>query len=261
MSLLPNMASPEANLSVLAFLVLAAFFAGVVDSIAGGGGLITLPALLATGLPPHLALATNKGQSSFGVVSSFVSFWRRDGIDRHRVPIAFAGSAVGALAGAFLVLAVRPEPLRPIVMGLLVVAAILVALPRRMRPRVRNWESPTAVLAGFALAIGFYDGFFGPGAGSLLIVGFTMLFGDTLTRASGNAKTVNLASNLTALALFALRGNVVWRLALPMAAASAAGAFFGTRLAIRRGDRFVGAVVFFVVIAIVVKLGTDLVRH
>ncbi|WP_394844374.1 TSUP family transporter [Pendulispora brunnea] len=258
MSVLPSIGSPEAS---IVFLVLAAFFAGVVDSIAGGGGLITLPALLATGLPPHLALATNKGQSSFGVVASFVSFWRRDGIDRDRVPVAFLGSMLGAIAGALLVMAVRPEPLRPLVMTLLVVAAIIVAMPRRMRPQVRAWKNPKAVLAGFALAIGFYDGFFGPGAGSLLIVGFTMLFGDTLTRASGNAKTINLASNLTALTLFAVRGNVIWHIALPMAAASAAGAFVGSRLAMRRGDRFVGAVVFCVVIAIVVKLGSDFVRH
>ncbi|WP_394824076.1 TSUP family transporter [Pendulispora albinea] len=245
----------------LLFLVLAAFFAGVIDSIAGGGGLITLPALLATGMPPHVALATNKGQSSFGVVSSFVSFWRRDGIDRDRVPVAFLSGVAGALAGALMVLAVRPEPLRPVVMALLVVAAIIVAIPRRMRPRVRQLGNPKAVLAGFALAIGFYDGFFGPGAGSLLIVGFTMLFGDSLTRASGNAKVINMASNVTALGLFALRGHVLWSVALPMAAASAAGAFFGSRLAIRRGDRFVGGVVFCVVIAIVVKLGHDFVRH
>jgi len=245
----------------LVFLVVAAFVAGVVDSIAGGGGLITLPVLLATGLPPHVALATNKGQATFGVVSSFTSFWRRDGLDRDRIPVALLSAAAGSFAGALLVLAVRPGTLKPIVMGLLLLAAIIVALPRRMRPRVRDWKNPKVVLAVFAFALGSYDGFFGPGTGSLLIVGFTMLFGDTLTRASGNAKTVNLASNIGGLALFAWRGTVVWTIVLPMAAASAAGAFFGARLAIRRGDRFVGVVVLCVVLAVVAKLGSDFVAR
>jgi len=108
--------------------------------------------------------------------------------------------------------------------------------------------------------LGFYDGFFGPGVGSMLIVVFVMLFGDTLTRASGNAKVVNLASNLAALLLFASRGAVLWKIALPMAAANATGAFVGARLAVKRGDRFVRVVVLIVVAALVLKIGLDLVR-
>jgi uncharacterized protein len=109
-------------------------------------------------------------------------------------------------------------------------------------------------------ALGFYDGFFGPGVGSMLIVVFVLLFGDTLTRASGNAKVVNLASNVAALLLFSLRGTVLWKIALPMAAANAAGAFVGARLAVRRGDRFVRVVVLAVVAALVLKITLDLLR-
>src|SRR5690606_8430774 len=114
-------------------------------------------------------------------------------------------------------------------------------------------------LVPVAFGLGFYDGFFGPGVGSMLIVAFVLLFGDSLTRASGNAKVVNLASNLAALTLFAATGTVAWRIALPMAAANAAGAFMGARLAVRRGDRFVRFVVLVVVSALVVKMAYDLV--
>ena len=245
---------------VLLFLVVAAFVAGTVDAIAGGGGLITVPALLTAGLPPHLALATNKGQSVFGATSSFVSFWRKGELDRGRALLAFVLGALGPLGGALLLLSIRPEPLKPVVLTLLVGAAVVVVLPRRVRPRIERLPAPRLVLAGFSLAMGAYDGFFGPGVGSLLIVGFATLFGDGLTRASGNAKVVNLASNLAALAVFALRTDLVWRYALPMAVANAAGAFFGARLAIRRGDRFVAVIVCVVVLAVTVKIAFDLVN-
>src|SRR3954470_5430103 len=98
---------------VLGLLSVTAFVAGLVDAIAGGGGLFTVPALLAAGLPPALALATNKGQAAPGAVSSFVTFFRRGGIDRARAPLGFAFGFVGSLLGARLLLAMRPEPLRP----------------------------------------------------------------------------------------------------------------------------------------------------
>ncbi|AKU97285.1 Membrane protein, putative [Labilithrix luteola] len=246
----------------ITLLAIAAFFAGLVDAIAGGGGLITVPALLAAGLPPQIALATNKGQSSFGAVSSFVSFWTRNGIDRRRVPISFVFGMLGSLAGARVLLLVKPEPLKPIVLVLLLVAAGIVLLPRKPPPAVPPEPKTHLMIAlvPMAFGFGFYDGFFGPGVGSMLIVGFVMLFGDTLTRASGNAKVVNLASNLAALGLFAIKGAVLWRVALPMAAANATGAFVGARLAVKRGDRLVKTMVLVVVCVLVVKMAYDLVR-
>jgi len=246
-------------MQVLALLALSAFGAGLVDAIAGGGGLLTVPALLAAGLPPQIAIATNKGQASFGAISSFVSFWTKDGIDRKRAPLGFVCGFVGSLAGAQVLLLVSPQPLKPLILVLLILAAAFVAWPRK--PRVgkpHSWAMTALVPVTFVL--GFYDGFFGPGVGSMLIVVFVMLFGDTLTRASGNAKVVNLASNLAALLLFASRGAVLWKIALPMAAANATGAFVGARLAVKRGDRFVRVVVLIVVAALVLKIGLDLVR-
>jgi uncharacterized membrane protein YfcA len=243
---------------IVALLALSAFCAGMVDAIAGGGGLITVPALLAAGLPPQFALATNKGQASFGAISSFVSFWTRDGIDRPRAPLGFAAGFIGSLVGAWVLLLVRPEPLKPIVLVLLLMAAGLVAYPQKPTTgRARSWA--TLALGPIAFALGFYDGFFGPGTGSILIVLFVLVFGDTLTRASGNAKVVNLASNLAALLLFSIKGAVSWRIAGPMAAANALGAFTGARLAIKRGDRFVRVVVLGVVTVLVLKMAHDLV--
>lgn len=244
---------------MIALLVGTAFCAGLVDAIAGGGGLLTVPMLLATGLPAPIAFATNKGQASFGAVSSFVSFWTRDGIDRKRAPLGFVSGFLGSLAGARVLLLIRPEPLKPIVLVLLLAAAGFVAYPRKPTTgKAHSW----AMLALFpiGLALGFYDGFFGPGTGSILIVVFVLVFGDTLTRASGNAKVVNLASNLAALLLFSIKGAVLWGIAAPMAAANAGGAFVGARLAVKRGDRFVRIVVLSVVTLLVLKMAYDLVK-
>ena len=247
---------------MIALLAGAAFVAGLVDAIAGGGGLVALPALLAAGLPPHIALGTNKGQAVFGAASSAISFWRRRVVDRDRAALGFAAGFVGSLAGAWGVLTVPVRPLRVVVIVLLLVAAAIVLARRNVEPRPRAMTAAArnAALAAIALVIGSYDGFFGPGTGSMLVVAFAVVFGDALTRASGNAKIVNLASNLAAMTLFAHRGVVVWRVALPMAAANALGAFTGAHLAVRKGDRLVRAVVLLVVAAIAVKLAVDLAR-
>ncbi len=247
---------------VVVLLACSAFVAGLVDSIAGGGGLVTVPALLAVGLPAPVALATNKGQASFGAISSFLSFWSRGGIDRKRAPLGFALGFVGSLAGARVLLMVRPEPLKPVVLVLLLMAAAFIAWPRKP-PTTPGEGEPHAramlALVPIAFGLGFYDGFFGPGVGSMLIVAFVLVFGDTLTRASGNAKVVNLASNLAALLLFTLKGTVLWSIAIPMAAANALGAFVGARLAVKRGDKFVRVVVLGVVTVLVLKMAYDLV--
>ena len=239
----------------------AAGAAGFVDAIAGGGGLITVPALLVCVPAPHLALGTNKGQSVFGAISSAVSYWRGKNVDRAHAPLAFAGGALGAIAGAALQLRVRPEPLKPIALGLLVLAAALVALRplivRSAKPRTHRGQPS---LAAIALGAGIYDGFFGPGTGTLLIIAFVVVHGDTLMLASGNAKIVNLASNITSFVIFAFKGTILWSAALPMAACNAIGATLGAHTAMRRGDTFVRTVVLAVVIALVIKLGFDLAR-
>lgn len=245
---------------VVGVLVLVSVAAGAVDAIGGGGGLLTVPALLAVGLPPQLALGTNKGQSVFGSTAALVSYaraglvsWRRV---RWTVPLGF----VGALLGATLVLRLRPEVVRPLVLGLLVSAAtfLLFARPREGKGAVTRRAQAVASL--LALGVGVYDGFFGPGTGTLLVVGFAALLSLPLRQASAEAKAVNAASNLAAMLLFAARGVVLWPLALPMALGQLLGGWLGAHLAIRGGDRVVRLVVLAVVLALVVKLGSDTLR-
>jgi uncharacterized membrane protein YfcA len=152
----------------------------------------------------------------------------------------------------------------------LLVAAVVVLFGRArlaaVRPAGGLVQSASGARGGLALAsialgLGAYDGFFGPGTGSMLIIAFALCFGDSLTRASGNAKVVNLASNLAAFILFAARGTIVWRIALPMAAANVVGAALGARVALARGDRLVRVVVLVVVTAVAIKLSLDMARR
>ncbi len=251
----------DVSLPALALLVAASFAAGTIDAIAGGGGLITLPALLAAGLPPALALGTNKGQSVFGSGAALLRYARAGLVDGRLARVTFPAGLLGSFAGAALVLLVPPVLLRPVVLGLLVVVAAVLALrpasPVAPRPGAHR---SLLVAAAIALVIGAYDGFFGPGTGTFLIFGFVLLFGAGMREASADAKVVNFASNLAAVALFASRGLVAWNVALPMAAGQFAGGLAGAHLAVRSGDRLVRWVVLAVVVALVVKLGADLAR-
>jgi len=242
-----------------ALLGLVALIAGTVDAIGGGGGLVTLPVLLAAGLPPHLALGTNKGQSVFGAAAALLRFSRAGLVPLARARWTFPLAFLGSLVGARLVLWVRPELLRPVVLVLLVGAAVFVVL----RPGVSGGREPSTAVApaaALALGIGAYDGFFGPGTGTLLIVGLAGLLGLPLRQASAEAKVINFASNLAAALLFAARGTVVWHTALPMAAGQLLGGWIGAHLTVRGGERIVRWVVLCVVAALVVKLSVDALR-
>ena len=248
------------TLPTLLALAVAAFFAGAMDAIGGGGGLIMVPALLAAGLPPHLALGTNKGQSMFGSLAAAVRYARAGLVDGRAARATFPAAFLGALGGSALVLIVRPEVLRPLVLLLLIAAAILFTLVRP-QPRGDSRVSRGRVLpvAGLiALCVGLYDGFFGPGAGTFYIAGFVGLLGLSMARASADAKVANFASNVAAAAIFAHRGVIVWAIALPLALGQILGGFVGAHLAVRRGDRFVRAVVLAVVLALVLKIAHDL---
>jgi uncharacterized membrane protein YfcA len=251
----------EPGLLQIAALAAVSLLAGTIDAVAGGGGLLTVPALLAAGLPPHLALGTNKGQSVFGSFAAMLRFAHSGLVEPRRAAVGFPLAVAGSLAGAALVLAIPPATLRPVVIVLLAAVALFVGLRRGPAPRLgdaprRRGELPLA--GACALVIGAYDGFFGPGTGTFLIVAYVGLLGDGLARASAAAKVVNFASNLAAMILFATRGTVVWRLALPMAAAQLAGGWLGAHLTIRRGDTFVRRAVVAVALVAATKLAWDM---
>jgi len=245
----------------IVMLSVAALGAGTVDAIAGGGGLITLPALLAAGLLPHQALGTNKGQSVWGSGAAMIEFARAGRIDRRQAALTFPLGFVGSLAGAQLVLLIDRDALRPIVIALLMGAAVLLLVrkPSRTDDVTAHRLVRTFGVPALALAIGAYDGFFGPGTGTFLIVGFVTLCGRSLVHATADAKVVNFASNLAAVAAFSAEGTVRWEIALPMAAAQLVGGILGARLAMKGGTRLIRIAVVAVSGALVVKLAYDVV--
>jgi hypothetical protein len=251
---------PDVVLSPLVevLLVGAAFVAGFVDAIAGGGGLLTVPALLAAGLPPHVAFGTNKAQSVWGTAAALVRYARAGLVDGPRAAPAFFAALVGAALGAQLVLWVAPAVLRPVVLVLLVVVAAWLAVRRGVVATGATTAHPRAVAAVIAFVVGAYDGFFGPGTGTFLIAAHARWLGDPLDRASANAKVVNGASNLAALVTFAVRGVVLWPVALPMVAAQLVGGWTGSHVAIRGGAPLVRRVVLVVVVVLVAKIARDL---
>lgn len=249
----------DVALGTVAALVAVAAVAGAVDAIAGGGGLVTVPALLLALPSPAIALATNKGQSVFGSATSLASYARAGRVDRARVLPALAGGFLGAILGVRLLLLVRPDALRPIVLALLVASAVFFAARRPHKVIARAPSPPRPWLAfAITLALGAYDGFFGPGTGTFLIVGFVALCGRSMVHASADAKVVNFAANLAALLLFAQRGLVVWVVALPMAVGQLLGGVIGANLAMKGGARVVRIVVLVVSGSLIVKLAVDL---
>jgi uncharacterized membrane protein YfcA len=221
-------------------LALAGFSAGFVDSIAGGGGIISLPALLAVGMPPHLALGTNKLQASLGTAFAAGNYARRGLLDRPRLPLGIAFTAMGALAGARLVVALPSMWLARLVPWLLIAIFVYVVRSPRLGESARPARMAAGTFAGvFGLALGFYDGFFGPGTGSFWTMAFLAVGGMALPQATAHTKVMNLTSNAVALAWFAVHGDVLWRIGLAIAAANVVGALAGSSLAMEKGARLI----------------------
>jgi uncharacterized membrane protein YfcA len=243
------------------FLCTASLLAGTVDAIAGGGGLITMPALLSIpslAADTHLALGTNKGQAVFGSSAALARFSQAGLVDRPRALPAFLLGFMGSLLGARLAIAIPPARLKPIVVSTLAIVAVYLTFRRRGgAAHVARKPHPMAAALS-ALFIGAYDGFIGPGTGTFLIIAFVGLLGDSMARASANAKVVNFASNLAALALFSWSGFVVWTYALPMALAQLTGGIIGAHLAVRVGDGLVRKAVLLVSLSLIVKVLIDL---
>jgi uncharacterized membrane protein YfcA len=236
-----------------------------VDAIAGGGGLILLPALLILlpSVPVATVLGTNK-ITSIASTSSALARYHGSVPIRWRATLWSAGAAfLGALLGARVVTLLPQHAIRPAILILLVLVAVYtLARPAfgavhapRLAPRA---ELLAAV--GIGAALGFYDGFFGPGMGSFLIFAFIGVLGFDFLAASAAGKVVNLGSGLAAAAYFAATGHVLWRYAIPMAAAGAIGSWAGAHTAVRRGSGFVRPLFLTVVAAVIVKFGWDVVR-
>lgn len=226
---------------MLAFLIVAGFLSAFIDSVVGGGGMISLPALLLTGLPPGMALGTNKMASVMGSLTSTISFMRSGKINYHLIKYLFPLSFIGSVFGVYVVQKLPPEFLKPLVVVLLIAVTIYSVFKKDWgsESTYQGMTQKVAVLSGLAaFALGFYDGFFGPGAGSFLIFSFLMIGFDFLT-AAGNARALNFASNIAAVISFGIVGSINYYYSIPMGLAMIVGAIAGSRLAITKGTTYV----------------------
>jgi uncharacterized membrane protein YfcA len=239
---------------IFGFLALVGFIAGMIDSIAGGGGLLTLPALLAAGLSPVSALATNKLQSTFGTGGAFLAFARKGHVEFGRFAGATLTAFLGAALGAFAVQQVDPSFLAGLVPILLVAIAIYFLAAPNAGTVARHSRIGRTGLLAMTAAIGFYDGFFGPGTGTFLTTMLIALNGLALLPAMANARLLNFATNLAALATMILGGKVVWLAGLAMAGSSIAGNQLGAHVAMRFGGRGVRPLLVVMSLALTIKL-------
>lgn len=230
----------ELSLHLVAFLVLAAFVAGLIDSIAGGGGLISVPALLLAGLSPVEALATNKLQGAFGAGTAALAYARAGHVQPGRQLGMAAVALLAGGCGALVAHLVPAQVLRLIMPVVLIAVAAFFALRRGLSDEDRVQRMQPAVFGLTVVpAIAAYDGFFGPGTGSFFMMGFVLLAGYGVLRATAHTKLLNFASNLGALAVFIPSGGILWATGLAMAAAQTLGAALGARLAMRVGARLI----------------------
>lgn len=229
------------SLGMITFLFITGFVASFIDSVVGGGGLVTLPALLMTGLPITQVLGTNKLAASMGSITSMMTFIRSGKVKLSLVKWLFPLSFIGSMSGAYIVRYVPSEFMKPLVVILLVVVACYTLLKKDWGDvsTYGGLSKKTGLLSGVvAFTIGFYDGFFGPGTGSFLIFAFLLIGFDFVT-SSGNAKVLNFASNIAAMLTFLYLGYVHLGYSLIMGAGMILGAIAGTRVAIKKGAAYV----------------------
>jgi len=246
----------------LLIVSLASLFAGFVDAIVGGGGLILVPALFA--VFPHTHPATlfgvNKSASVWGTSAATLQYARRVRIPWRPLLPAAAVCFVGAMAGAWTVTVISPDFLRralPLILGgVLLYTLARKGLGREHAPRFDGRREAMAA-ATLGLTIGFYDGFFGPGTGSFFVFLFVRWLGYDFLHASASAKLLNVTSNLAALILFIAKGHIWWHFVLPLAAANIVGSLLGTRLALKHGSGFVRNAFILVVTALILKTSYD----
>ena len=239
-------------------LTAAAFLAGLIDSIAGGGGLITVPALLLAGLSPVEALGTNKLQGLFGSGSATIAYAAKGHVDVRKQLTPALLSLAGSVLGALLATVLPGDLLSLFLPFLLVAIALYFALKPNMSD-VDRAERLTPFLFGLTVVplIGFYDGMFGPGTGSFFMLAYVMLAGYGVLKATAHTKLLNFASNIGAFVTFAFAGVIVWKVGLLMGIAQFLGARLGAHLAIRNGAKLIKPLLVLTCVALAIRLLMD----
>ncbi|MFI3174936.1 MAG: TSUP family transporter [Bacillota bacterium] len=244
------------------FAIGACFLAGFIDSIAGGGGLISLPAYMMSGLPVHMAYGCNKFSSSFGTTIATYRYWKNKMVE---VPVGIA-AAIGAFlaswGGAKIVLFMNEETIRMMMIVVLPIVAIITLMNKNMGVVDESEKNPlknrVAFGAMIGVVVGFYDGIVGPGAGTFAIMAFCFLMKYSLNTASGNAKFLNLASNYGAMIVFLLEGSVYFKVAIPCAVAGICGNILGSGFAIRYGAKGIRMMLIIVLVLLFINMGLDI---
>jgi uncharacterized protein len=246
----------------LLLLCVAAFFAGFVDAIVGGGGLIQLPAALV--ILPHFPVASVIGSlkipSFSGTVFAAWQYVRKVSIDWVLLTVICVLAFFASYSGSLLLTQVSNRFMKPVILIVLTLVAIYTYAKKdfgQKEARDRSFNQQLTMGVPISLLIGFYDGFIGPGAGSFFILAFIALLHFDFLHASAHAKMVNLATNLGSVTLFLLKGKIIWLIALPMAASNAVGGFLGARLAIAKGNRFIRIFFLVIIVGILVRFCWD----
>lgn len=248
----------DLSFDVLALLFIAAFVAGFIDAIAGGGGLITIPALLSAGIPPAMALGTNKLQACGGSFSASLYFIRKKAVDLRRLKWLIALTFFGAACGTIVVQLIDISFLK-VALPFLIIAIAAYFL---FSPSISDQDSKQRIsytLFGFtaALGIGFYDGLFGPATGSFFTLAFVLLLGFNLTKAVAHAKVLNFTSNIASLIFFILGGAVLWKIGLLMMFGQLIGGNLGARMVVTKGKQIIKPLIVTMSLLMVVKMLWD----
>lgn len=241
----------------LVFLCTAGFLAALIDSIAGGGGIISVPAFLLAGVSPHIALGTNKFSSSCASFTSSIKFAQSGKVDFKILKYLIPFTLVGAVLGVNTVLAIDTKYLNTIVLVLLlcVGAYSLFSKTIGMEDKFESLNKKNILLGmALALSMGFYDGFFGPGTGSFLIFGLISIYSFDFVRAGGNGKVLNFVSNITSLVVFAINGSIDYKIGIPVAIFMILGARVGTKVALSKGAKLMKPIFVTMSLAVAVKM-------
>ncbi len=248
----------EFELYYYAIFLAAGFLAGFVDSIAGGGGIITVPVLLASGMPPHIALATNKLQSSFGSFTASFNYIRKGLVSLKEVYIGVIFTFIGAGLGAYSILLMDAEILSKIIPVMMVIIFFYTLFTPKLGSKDRHHVlKPNLFYFMLGITLGFYDGFFGPGTGAFWTIAIVTLLGLNLKSATAQTKIMNFTSNIVSLGVFIIGGQVLWLVGILMGVGQILGAYLGSNLVIKKDVKFI-RVFFLIIVAItIVKLMYD----
>jgi len=245
----------EYDIVLLSILFFVALSAGIIDTIAGGGGLLTIPALFWAGIPPASALATNKMQSTFGTFTASMYFIRKKLVDLNSMKLMIAMTFIGSMIGSWAIVQIDPAILKKIIPFLLIAIGVFFLFSKDIgQIEVEKRISIIAFSFSFAFIVGFYDGFFGPGTGTFFTLAFVHFLGYTITQATGRTKVLNFITNFASFIFFIYYGGIVVLIGLIMGVGQVLGATIGAKLVMLKGQKIIRPMIIIISFIMSIKL-------